>query len=243
MSPDMIIKEMYSLFSLLDHSPAGQFVVDDEFSLLFWNATMEEWTGFARTDVLGKSLLTLYPDLNTPKYRKRIETLFSDGAPIIFSSQLHRTLIHAKLPNGTERIQHTIITGFKPHGGGNYYAIFSLQDVTSLTEAISAQHQSNRQLQLEIDERKRVEMKLEKTVTELHQALSEIKTLQGIIPICSSCKKIRDDEGFWNQIDLYINKFTSAEVSHGICPDCCKKLYPEIYERKFRHKTEGPASS
>jgi len=62
----------------------------------------------------------------------------------------------------------------------------------------------------------------------LQQALDEIKTLKGILPICANCKKIRDDEGYWNQIEGYIRKHSQAEFSHGICPDCAKKLYPEL---------------
>ena len=62
----------------------------------------------------------------------------------------------------------------------------------------------------------------------LKRALSEIKQLRGIIPICASCKKIRDDEGYWHQVETYISKHSEALFSHGICPECMKKLYPEI---------------
>lgn len=63
---------------------------------------------------------------------------------------------------------------------------------------------------------------------ELEEALTEIKTLRGILPICASCKKIRDDKGYWQQIELYIAHRSDALFSHGICPDCAKSLYPEI---------------
>ena len=62
----------------------------------------------------------------------------------------------------------------------------------------------------------------------LQHALNEIKTLKGIIPICASCKNIRDDKGYWNQIESYIHDHTEAEFSHSLCPDCVKKLYPEF---------------
>ncbi len=65
-------------------------------------------------------------------------------------------------------------------------------------------------------------------VTELQEALNQINTLKGILPICANCKKIRDDAGYWQQVEAYISKYTSAEFSHGICPDCMKKLYPEL---------------
>jgi hypothetical protein len=66
----------------------------------------------------------------------------------------------------------------------------------------------------------------------LEIAIDEIKTLSDLLPICSSCKKIRDDKGYWNQIESYIASHTNAKFSHGICPDCAKRLYPEFYKEK-----------
>ena len=58
--------------------------------------------------------------------------------------------------------------------------------------------------------------------------MEEIRTLRGIIPICASCKKVRDDEGAWQQIEAYITSHTESEFSHGICPECLAKMYPDI---------------
>ena len=71
-------------------------------------------------------------------------------------------------------------------------------------------------------------------IKELNIAIDEIKTLKGIIPICASCKKIRDDKGYWSQIELYIKNHTEADFSHSICPECAKKLYPEINSYKSK---------
>jgi len=68
----------------------------------------------------------------------------------------------------------------------------------------------------------------EKLIDELQDALKEIKTLRGIIPICSSCKNIRNDEGAWDKLEEYISGKSNAQFSHGICPDCAKKLYPDL---------------
>lgn len=65
-------------------------------------------------------------------------------------------------------------------------------------------------------------------VIELQKALTEVKTLSGMLPICSSCKKIRDDQGYWNQIEKYFSTHSEVNFTHGICPDCVKKLYPEF---------------
>lgn len=83
----------------------------------------------------------------------------------------------------------------------------------------------------DITERKQEGVERERLINELRDALSRIKTLSGMLPICSSCKKIRDDQGYWNQIEVYISKHSETEFSHGICPECAKKLYPEYYAK------------
>jgi len=72
------------------------------------------------------------------------------------------------------------------------------------------------------------EKKRREIIAQLHQALGEVKTLSGLLPICASCKKIRDDSGYWNQIETYIRDHSEAEFSHSICPECAKKLYPDL---------------
>ena len=71
--------------------------------------------------------------------------------------------------------------------------------------------------------------------TQLKSALSEVKNLSGLLPICASCKKIRDDKGYWKQVEVYIGEHSEAEFSHGICPDCMKELYPEFYREELNH--------
>lgn len=80
----------------------------------------------------------------------------------------------------------------------------------------------------EIEARKAAEKERDKVIKELKQALSEVKTLRGFLPICSSCKKVRDDKGYWTQIEAYIRDHSEAEFTHGICPECMKKLYPDF---------------
>jgi DNA-binding NarL/FixJ family response regulator len=65
---------------------------------------------------------------------------------------------------------------------------------------------------------------------ELQEALKQVKMLSGLLPICSHCKKIRDDEGYWQQVEVYIHDHSEAEFSHGICPDCMKNFYSDFYE-------------
>ncbi|MEJ2033956.1 MAG: MASE3 domain-containing protein [Deltaproteobacteria bacterium] len=96
--------------------------------------------------------------------------------------------------------------------------------------------QANTRLAAEIKNRVKAEKEREKVITELKEALAEVKTLSGLLPICASCKKVRDDRGDWNQIESYISDHSQAEFSHGICPDCARKLYPDIYSEVMRGK-------
>ena len=71
--------------------------------------------------------------------------------------------------------------------------------------------------------------KLEKTTERLQRALDDIKTLEGLLPICAACKNIRDDDGYWQQVEVYIQQHTKAEFSHSICPKCAHQLYPSLF--------------
>jgi PAS domain S-box-containing protein len=81
----------------------------------------------------------------------------------------------------------------------------------------------------EVTDRKKAEKERESLIQRLHQALSQVKTLKGLLPICASCNKIKTNNGSWQRIEIYIRNRTNAEFSHSICPECAKNLYPEIY--------------
>jgi GGDEF domain-containing protein len=80
---------------------------------------------------------------------------------------------------------------------------------------------TNQKLSVEVETRKKAE-------AELVKALADVKKLSGLLPICASCKNIRDDQGYWRQIEFFIRDHSEADFSHGICPDCVRKMYPEI---------------
>jgi response regulator RpfG family c-di-GMP phosphodiesterase len=91
--------------------------------------------------------------------------------------------------------------------------------------------------------RTQLELKLQRDILihrneELQKALAKIKTLSGLLPICASCKKIRDDQGYWTQLEYYISEHSEAEFTHGCCPECMKKLYPEMYMKKHGDNDE-----
>jgi PAS domain S-box-containing protein len=97
--------------------------------------------------------------------------------------------------------------------------------------------------QQDIDLEKRAAEERERLIRELQEALDKVRTLSGLLPICGSCKKIRDDEGYWQRIEAYISEHTGAQFSHGLCPPCAAELHAELRERygdAERRKRERP---
>jgi DNA-binding NtrC family response regulator len=78
--------------------------------------------------------------------------------------------------------------------------------------------------------RREAEAERERLIVELQDALARVKTLSGLLPICSSCKKIRDDKGYWNRLETYLQEHSGAKLTHGICPDCAQTLYPGLFD-------------
>lgn len=125
------------------------------------------------------------------------------GIPIIFISALNETIDKVK--------------AFSVGGVDYITKPFKSEEVLARVQT----HLALRSLQRE----------MEKKNAELHKALDEIKVLRGFIPICASCKRIRNDKGYWEQIESYISSHSEAKFSHGCCEECAKKLYPEIVHK------------
>ncbi len=88
--------------------------------------------------------------------------------------------------------------------------------------------ETNARLEGEIAGRKAAQAQREQLIVQLKEALARVQTLRGLIPICASCKKIRDDKGYWNQVETYVAEHSDAEFTHSICPACARRLYPDI---------------
>lgn len=109
--------------------------------------------------------------------------------------------------------------------------VFSTVSATVVSFFILRKHiELNSKLTAKSIESERLQKELENTVEKLKDTLSKVKILTGLLPICASCKEIRDDKGYWNQIESYIGEHSEVNFSHSICPECKKKLYPEFYE-------------
>lgn len=91
----------------------------------------------------------------------------------------------------------------------------------------------------DITRRKQLELERQRLVAELREALAQVKSLQGLLPICANCKKVRNDEGYWQQIEYYLAEHSDAEFSHGLCPECVDNLYPELAEVRKKNRQES----
>ncbi len=90
----------------------------------------------------------------------------------------------------------------------------------------------NNELAHEVTERRYVQQANEELIKELRNAMAEVRTLSGLLPICSSCKQVRDDQGYWSRLETYLSKHTDISFSHGLCKECAQKIYPDYCDRQ-----------
>jgi len=115
--------------------------------------------------------------------------------------------------------------------GGCSILLWNLRFVLEKSERLRSE--ANRSLQLEIAERVRSEKEKEELIVKLQTSLDQVKTLQGLLPICMNCKKIRDDKGYWQQVEIYLHEHSpELQFSHGLCPECAEAMFPSEAAKK-----------
>jgi PAS domain S-box-containing protein len=203
------------LADIIDFLPYPTWVIDVDHRVIAWNRAMEQMTGIQKRDIIGKGdLVYSIPFYGWPRpmlidlvlnrdsqWEKGYLTLREENGILILSESFHPSM-----GEGGRYIAGTASRLYNSQGD-IVGAIESIRDITVT---------------------KRLEQGREKLIAELQEALSKVRTLTGLLPICASCKKIRDDQGYWNQLESYIIKNSDAKFTHGICPECVKKLYPDI---------------
>jgi PAS domain S-box-containing protein len=164
--------------------------------------------GYTPEEALQSSLKNI---LTPESYEKVVEVI----TKAIVTENEHRTLSDVTLNLELEHIR---------KDGGKVYVELTTSFIRNEEGLLSGFIGISR----DITKRKLIEEQRDKSILDLQQALSEVKKLSGLLPICSYCKKIRDDKGYWNQIESYIHKHSEAQFSHGICQECAKKHYPDL---------------
>lgn len=189
------------LHDLIENNAALIFVKSRAGRYELVNKQWEQTTGLSRERVIGKTDAELFPGAVGLGFRE-VDSKVVDGDVVIDAEEL--------LEDATgKRYFHSVK--------------FPLHDEAHAVRGLCG-------IATDITERKRAEEAGAKLIVELGDALASVKTLRGFIPICAACKKIRNDEGYWQQVEVYVRDHTEAEFSHGVCPECIERLYPDCVD-------------
>lgn len=189
--------------TLIELAPLGIGVINNENKIIDLNQALASMLGYEIEDLLG---------LDVKKY--------------IHPDDLQREKILLQDLKNDQKTSYSIEKRLKRKNGDYFWTSHTIAKL----ENIYGPEFVYFGFAADITDRKQMEKEREQLISDLKNALAEIKELRGYIPICANCKKVRDDDGFWQQVDEYISERTGAEFSHGLCPDCMKKLYPDMYD-------------
>ena len=205
--------------SFIQNCAVAFFAIDANHHVIYWNKACEKLTGISSSEIIGSSNhWRAFYDHKRPCLSDLIIDAKEDAGPKYYSVYEKSVL----LSNGFHA------AGWYPLLGGNRrYIIFDAAPVYSADGELVAAVET---LQ-DITERKRLEEEKEQLVMDLHLASTRIKKLKGLIPICSTCKKIRDDKGYWNKLESYIEEHSEAEFTHSMCPACEERFYMDFEQK------------
>ena len=187
--------------AIFNNAGIGIAIADNNRTFFSVNERMTELLGMSKDELIGKSNTDITHPQDIELSKERLESLFQGK---IDSYRMEKRYIRK---DGNDIWVDLSVSNIRDNNGDTKASIGMMADITA---------------------RKRAEEALLQERNKLQKALSEIKTLRGILPICSYCKKIRNDEGYWDQIESYIRDHSEAEFSHSICQECVKILYPGI---------------
>ena len=186
--------------TILDSIEEGYFEVDLKGNFTFFNDSLSRVLGYSKAELKKMNNRDYMP----PETAKEIFNLFYE---------IYRT------GKPVRKYGYEVI---RKDGTIGFHELFA-----SLIRDENGNPIGFRGIAHDITERKLAEIEREKLIKDLQETLAEVKTLRGILPICSYCHKIRDDKGYWEQVDIYIRKHSQVDISHSICPKCAEKHFPD----------------
>jgi PAS domain S-box-containing protein len=193
-------EKLRELSRAVEQSPASIVITDRAGDIEYANPKFIEITGYTLAEVLGKNPRILKSGDKSPEaYRELWETITAGNE--------WRGEFLNKKKNGELYWESASISPIRDPAGRITHYVAVKEDITA---------------------RKQAEAVRDQLFQDLQDALANVKALSGLLPICASCKKIRDDKGYWSQVESYIQKHSEATFTHGICPDCIKKFYPDL---------------
>jgi PAS domain S-box-containing protein len=197
------MQESEEKFRAISNSAQDAIIIaNSSGNVVFWNESASNIFGYAESEVLDRSISHLMPQRYKEAHEKGIERAKTTSE----HSVIGKTVELAGLTKGGDEFSIELSLSKWETEKGVFY--------TGIVRDIS--------------ERKQFEKEREKLIKDLQDALANVETLSGLLPICSYCKNIRDDKGYWSKIESYIGKHSAAEFSHGICEECAQKYYPDI---------------
>jgi PAS domain S-box-containing protein len=198
------LEKLFYLAAIVDSTGEAIISQNMEGIITTWNAGARQLFGYTEAEAVGSSISMIMPEAMKPTRLEIFEKLRS-GDPLE--------------PFETKRVR---------KDGAEvdvYLAISPIKDPEGKLMGASA-------IAYDITERKKIEEDRTRMIDQLHETLSKVRTLSGLLPICASCKKIRDDKGYWQKLETFVREHSNAEFSHSICPDCMERLYPDFIKKK-----------
>jgi len=197
---------------IFEHSPELIILVDGEGYIIDINRRVTAWFGLQPQKIIG-TLLADLPFL-TPKSSRILHEKFSKRMQ---GRKLKPYLLDFINKDGKTGVGKVIGAAIPDNKGKFIGDLLIISDATAQI---------------------RLSKEREAMIAELQNALNKVKTLNGLIPICASCKKIRDDRGYWQEVEAYLSQHSDAKFTHGLCQECLQKLYPDQYENILKRRNE-----
>jgi PAS domain S-box-containing protein len=212
-----MIEERLRQFSrAVEQSPCSIVITDTKGNIEYVNPKFTEVTGYTFEEVRGKNPRVLKSGANPPEFYQELWNALVEGRE-------WRGEFHNRKKDGDFYWEFASLSPIRDAAGQVTHYLAIKEDVTR---------------------RKEIETEREQLIVDLKDAIAKVKTLSGLLPICASCKKIRDDGGYWNMVELYVQEHSAATFTHGLCPDCARRLYPEIFEEAHApNKTSATPNS
>jgi PAS domain S-box-containing protein len=193
-------EKLRQLSRAVEQSPASIVITDPAGNIEYVNPKFMQVTGYTLAEALGNNPRILKSGEKSPEAYRELWQTIAEG------KEWHGEF-HNRKKNGELYWESASISPIRDPDGRVTHYVAVKEDITA---------------------RKQTEAERDQLIRDLQNALANVKSLSGLLPICAGCKKIRDDKGYWNQVEGYIQKHSEARFSHGMCPDCMKKWYPNL---------------
>ena len=188
------------LAAIVEGTDDAIFSRDMAGTILTWNAAAEKTYGYTAQEAIGQPISIIVPP-------DRLHELTAIRERLQSGQRIERMEVTRRRKDGTQIQTSITVSPIRNDRGGIIGASIIARDVTA---------------------RNLLEQDRLKLIQDLQDALSKVKQLSGLLPICANCKRIRDDQGHWQEIELYVHEHSQADFTHGICPECARQLYPDI---------------